>query len=133
MKTIQFFTTILLFVVFTSCNNDDDNSTQPTLPINWSLTHVAGGFAGIDDTFPTGLIQWAFDQETNTLIVVNNNDDDMLNDMFDSGSYPYNIENNGTDDILTVDGIELGVITQSENEINIDQQPTDGFLLTLTR
>jgi hypothetical protein len=117
-----------------NCSNDDDNTPpQSTNTNTWNLTHVVGGIAGIDQTIPTGLIQWTFNNDTGMLVVVNNNTDEMLFDFFDSGIYPYNIQNNGTDDLITIDGIEFGAWIETQNEVTIDQQVNDGFLLTLTR
>ena len=133
MKTIQFFAAILLLTVFTSCNTNDDSTELPTLPISWNLTRVTGGFAGVDETFPRGLITWSFNSETNMLTVVNNNDNEASNDMFDSGTYPYSVQTTETGDILTVNEIEIGKISVTQNQLNIDQQSVDGFMLTFIR
>ena len=130
MKTIQFFTLMLLLVVITSCNTNDDSTPLPTQPISWNLTRVTGGFAGVDETFPRGLITWSFNSETNMLTIVNNNDNEASNDMFDSGTYPYSIQTTETGDILSVNEIELGKITVTQNELTIEQQTADGFTLT---
>ncbi len=133
MKSLQFMTAILLFVVFTNCSNDDDNNTQPTTIATWNLTRVTGGIAGVDQTITPGLIKWTFNTETSTLIVVNNNTDDDIFDFYDSGTYSYSIENNGTDEILSINGTSFGAVVGSLNELTIDEQIDDGFVLTFTR
>lgn len=133
MKTLRFFMILFMLTTFVSCNNDDDNNPQPIHATTWNMTHVVGGFAGVDQTIPTGLIQWTFNSDTGMLVVVNNNMDDLVFDFFDSGSYPYSIQNDGTNDLITIDGIEYGIFTETPNEITIDQQVDDGFLITLTR
>ncbi|MGJ8591857.1 MAG: hypothetical protein ACSHXF_04880 [Aquaticitalea sp.] len=133
MKAVRIFMSICLLTALVSCSDDDDNSTQLSHTTTWNLTHVFGGFAGIDQTLPSGLVQWTFDSETDMLTVVNNNTDEMVVDFFDSGTYPYSIQNDGTNDLITIDGIDFGIYTETENEITIDQQVNDGFLLTLTK
>ena len=133
MKTLRFFMTIFMLTALMSCSNDDDNNPQSTNPDVWNLTQVVGGFAGVDQTIPAGLVQWTFNSDTGMLVVVNNNTDDMIFDFFDSGTYPYSTQNDGAVDIITIDGIEFGVYTETHNEVTIDQQVADGFLIRLTR
>src|SRR5690606_36981223 len=79
----------LLFAVLASCMSDDDSNTPLPNTVTWNLTKVEGSIAGVTHTFPTGLIQWTFNEDTNTLVVVNNNTDDSLFDFYDSGTYSY--------------------------------------------
>jgi hypothetical protein len=133
MKTLQIIVAILLFTTFSACTSDTDNSIQIPTTVTWSLTHVSGGIAGFDETFEIGLITWTFNSQTNIMAVVNNNTDDSSYDIFESGLYSYSIQNDGTNYRMTIDGGDFGVITETENEITLDQQVDDGFIITLKR
>ncbi|HLT33153.1 MAG TPA: hypothetical protein VKZ98_05130 [Aquaticitalea sp.] len=113
--------------------SDDDSNTPLPNTVTWNLTKVEGSIAGVTHTFPTGLIHWTFNEDTNTLVVVNNNTDDSLFDFYDSGTYSYSVENNGTDAIVTIEDVELGAVTVTQDELIIDEQIDDGFVLTFTR
>lgn len=133
MKSLKILIAILLVATIASCSSDDDNNVQLTQINSWNLARVTGGFAGVDQTFPEGLIVWTFNGDTDTVVVVNNNTDNTLNDFFDSGTYPYTIENDGTNDVISIDGIDFGVISETENELLLDHQVDDGFTVTFTR
>lgn len=133
MKPLKILIAILLVATIASCSSDNDDNVQITQINSWNLARVTGGFAGVDQTFPAGLIVWTFNGDTEMVVVVNNNTDDTLNDFFDSGTYPYTIENDGTDDVISINGIDFGVISETENELLLDHQVDDGFTVTLTR
>lgn len=127
----------VLFLVITSCDNDDTNSSEAqTIDGSWSLTHVQGGFAGVDDTYESGVIVWTFNDNDQSLLVVNNNPEDAIYDGLESGSYTYTIsELNDEDSYLVVNStLNLGKITLDNNTLILDDNPgADGFLLTLVR
>ena len=133
MRTPQIFVAFFSLFLLTSCFNNDDNQIQITNTITYSLTNVMGGIAGFDETFEPGLITWTFNNQTNMMIVDNNNTDDSSFDVFESGTYSYSVENDGTNLRMTIDGTDFGIITETANELTLDQQVDDGFLITLKR
>jgi len=82
---------LLLFlglVLFTSCSNDDDNSTElESLNGIWNVKNISGGIAGIDNRYETGIITWTFDNQT--LTVENNSAQGNIYNRFESGTYSY--------------------------------------------
>ncbi len=82
---------LLLFlglVLFTSCSNDDDNSTElESLNGIWNVKNISGGIAGIDNRHETGIITWTFDNQT--LTVENNSAQRNIYNGFESGTYSY--------------------------------------------
>jgi hypothetical protein len=133
MKALKIMIAIMFIATISSCSSDDDNNNQTAETDSWNLVHVTGGFAGIDQTIPEGLIVWTFNEDTEMVEVVNNNTDEMINDFFDSGIYPYTIVSVLTNEILTIDNIELGVTSETPNELIIDHLVDDGFTLTFTK
>lgn len=133
MKTHQFITAFLVFMIFTNCSLDDDTNNEIPNISSWNLIKVEGSIAGVTHTFPMGLIRWTFNEDTLTLVVVNNNTDDSLFDFYDSGTYSYSVENNGTDDILFINDMEFGAVSGTQSQLIIDEQVDDGFVLTLRR
>ncbi|TDP59158.1 hypothetical protein [Flavobacterium dankookense] len=135
MKTI--YKTLLLLLVLTqfSCNDDERNDNfENQINGQWRLTKVAGGLVGINHTFDPITIVWTFNTSNNTVTIVNNNpDDSIIYDGFETGVYEYQIENNPVsnlcDDVITIDGIEMGCIDIVNNKLVIDQSFSDGFQL----
>lgn len=133
MKTLRYLSALLLFILISNCSNDDDASIALTNESTWNLVKVEGSIAGVTHLFSSGTIQWTFNGDTETLEVVNTNTNEDLFDFYDSGTYSFSFENNGTDDILMIDGVEFGALTSTTNEMIIDQQINDGFVLTFNR
>lgn len=133
MKTFRIFIILSMFAIFTNCVNDDDAFVQINNESTWNLVKVEGSIAGVTHLFDSGTIQWTFNPQTETLEVINNNTDEDLFDFYDSGTYSYFVDASGTEAILFIDDIEFGVVTETQNELIIDDQVDDGFVLTLTR
>lgn len=133
MKTTQIFMAILLFAVFTGCNNDDDNNNPIPNTVTWNLTHVSGGIAGADETFPVGFIKWTFNNDSQMLTVENNNTDNTVATIFETGIYPYSRQNNGTNDVITIDNQAFIITAETEHELTLDQIVVEGYTLTLTK
>lgn len=79
MKHINYFLG-LTFLVLISCSDADDSIQKTNLPAtgNWSLVKISGSIAGVNNTFPAGMITWSFDELNHTITVVNNNSNDAL-------------------------------------------------------
>lgn len=133
MNNKLFISLICLFTLITSCSNNDDTTTnEEAINIPWSLKSVIGGLVGTNDTFVMGTILWTFDDSTNTLIVLNNNTEDVIYDGLQTGSYNYTISTIDGLDYLIVDGSNnLGKIESINNELTLDNGlPLDGLFLT---
>lgn len=133
MKTFNFFVAILVVLTFTNCSIDNYVSDQQPVPIVWNLTRVTGGVGGIDQTISSGKIKWTFNEQTHKLIVVNNNTDDSVVDFYDSGTYSFSVQSNGTTDILSINNVAFGTFEVVQNVLTINQSIDDGFVLTFTR
>ncbi len=135
MQKSIFSLAILLLVLLPSCSNDS-NPNSDTVEGQWKLINVSGTFAGIDNDFAPGLITWDFNPTTQTVTVVNNNTDQNLWDIFETGVYNYQIVDNPDfpcGEIIEIDGIEMGCFSVSGNEFVIDQSIADGFRLQLVQ
>jgi hypothetical protein len=138
MKHINYFLS-LIFLVFISCSDADDSIQKTNLSANgnWSLVKVSGSIAGVNNTFPAGMITWSFDELNHTITVVNNNSNSSLEDFFSSGVYNYSIINNPIGAFcaqdIKIDATDFGCFTETENKINISQSFTDGFDLELIK
>jgi hypothetical protein len=140
-KTSLLFAFVLMLMLSaTSCGNDNDDvitnqdEQQNIDSGTWKLVRVYGGIAGIDHSFTPGLITWTFDPVNHITTVVNNNTDQSLNDILESGEYIYQImqpdnpedcENRFTFDEL----VDMGCLFMENDRLIIDQRYADGFRL----
>lgn len=129
-----------LFTLSCSISNNDNTDPPANYKVEWHLTHVSGGVAGVDETFDMETIIWTFNEATNMLTVENTNEDNSKEDGLVSGSYSYSIAYVGNKSFLTISSNEFGeIVFTSENKISIDQNSTsegsgaDGFIYTFTR
>lgn len=138
MKTMKLLLLLVITSLTLSCNNDDDNSTENnSFYDSWSLIKVNGGFAGTNDEFEPGTIVWHFN-ENGTVTVTNNSTDNEATDFFESGNYSFQFmiiesTNGGCETSLSINGIDFGCYTIENNSLTLNQQPTDGYLVTLVR
>ena len=94
----------------------------------WNLVNISGGLMGANDHFQTGEVVWTFD--TDQVEVQNNNQDDLKQDSFESGTYPYRLLKNQSTTYwqLEVNSMGLGRITfLSDSVLTVDQREVDGF------
>lgn len=98
------------------------------LNTEWSLVKLDGGLMGTDASFDQGLITWVFDE--NEIEVVNSNQDQSMEDAFDSGTYSLELSTQNNKTSIVVDGQNLGFLTiVSADEFWVDARPYDGFRL----
>lgn len=141
-----FFCSLLL----ASCSLDSDNTTNEDTQeyeIQWHLTEVNGGIAGVSHQFDLNLIIWVFDNNDTVdndsddiLTIVNDNTDDTKEDFLDSGTYSYSILEDDTIFYLSIDGTEYGEYNfPSSTSLLVDTNElstgsgTDGFTYTFQR
>lgn len=138
MKNIKYFLSLTLLILI-SCSDADDKIQKTILPSpeSWSLVKVSGSIAGVNNTFPEGMITWSFNEVNHTITVVNNNPNSSLEDFFDSGVNNYSIINNPIGAICTqnieINATDFGCFTKTANKITISQLITDGFDLELIK
>lgn len=136
MKTWLYLLFTLSILGISCCNDDDDNSETQAIAGEWNLKHVQGGIAGVNDTYDDGVIVWAFSDNGATLVVENNNTEDVIYDGLESGTYSCSyLTTNGTTVSLIVDEtIGLGFVTIDGTTMTLDENvAADGFLLTFER
>lgn len=126
---------ILLAVIISGCSSETRSSHDSIVDGQWKLTRVTGSFAGVESNFVPGVITWSFNPTTQTVTVVNNNTNNNLTDIFETGVYNYQIVSSQNPDlcseILKIDGMEMGCFSLAGNELKIDQSFSDGYALTL--
>ena len=119
-----------------NCSTDEINAPFQTSNIDgeWELTNVTGGLQGVDINYSPGEVKWDFDTSTSTLTVTNLIISTCPEDIYsghDTGVYNFNIVSANGIDTLYIDSVERGVITISNNMLQIDDGlATDGFLTT---
>lgn len=126
---------LCLFTVslLTSCSKDSEPTTS-SVAGKWKLTNVSGTFAGIDNDISPGLITWDFNPITQTVTVVNNNPENGLWDVFETGVYNYHIVTDAEypcGEIIRIDNNDMGCFVIENDSFIIDQSVADGFRLTL--
>lgn len=136
MKTLKLFSVLFAVALFAGCNDDDDSNAEATLAGDWKLTRIQGGFSGVDETFAPGVITWKFN-DNQTVTVVNNNTDETAEDLFDSGTYDYQVLTTGVpgecNTQMSIDETDLGCIELTSTTLTLSQQANDGFDVTLKR
>ena len=130
MKTKMYILSIFALTFIVGCFSDH-NDTKYGLEGQWNLTHIGGGISGMDISFDPGVIVWTFNENTGMVTIVNNSEGGFST--FQSGTYPFLIEDAGDYNTITIDGMNLGSIEISTNQVNIDQRTADGVLLELTK
>lgn len=126
MKTKFSFFIACLFIL-TSCSINDNSESIPAQIITpeWHLTQSTGGIAGVDNPFDLETIVWIFDADEGTISITNNNTDDTKEDAFPTGTYQYEIYEDGNDDYMIIEGDEFGKVTfPTNNKAIIDQNQT---------
>ncbi|HKK11707.1 MAG TPA: hypothetical protein VJ945_02675 [Flavobacteriaceae bacterium] len=130
MKSKLFILSIFALTFVVGCFSDH-NDTNYGIEGQWNLTHVSGGLSGMDMSYDPGVIIWTFDENTGMVTIVNNSEDGFSS--FQSGTYPFQIDDQGDHMGITIDGLSFGSIEISQNQLNIDQRVADGVLLELTK
>ena len=132
MKATLFLCSLMLLISIAGCNAEsEDSNANYGLDGHWNLTHVAGGIDGRNLVFDPGVIIWTFDENTG-MVTIANTSENVLS-VFQSGSYPFSIENNGNQKSITIDGMHFGSFVLFQDQIFINQQVADGILLELTK
>ncbi len=134
MKRLLNLLAFLFVLMFSSCGNDSGSSTTNVVAGQWKLVAVDGTFAGIHNTFASGLITWDFNSITQTVTVVNNNIDSNLWDVLETGVYNYQLVSDPDSpcgESIKINGIVYGCYSFSNNTLLIDQAIADGFSMKL--
>ena len=139
------YTFLLAILTLSSCSLNSDSNSDSNLPeiiaVEWHLTNVFGGLSGVDNNFELNEIVWEFDEEYGSLTITNTNENDTIEDGFDSGIYSFSVTNQDLNQFLFINDTEFGnlIIDNSENEMVIDQNITmngeaaDGYIYTFER
>ncbi|PLX15124.1 MAG: hypothetical protein C0599_17275 [Salinivirgaceae bacterium] len=128
---------ISALVLSTSCKKDDDETTERD-PIsgNWNLKNVSGGFGGVDIDYTPGEVIWNFNLNTNILTVQKNIEPTDPSSSYvglESGTYPFEIEENEETKTLFVNGEDKGFITLLDDVLQLNEGYIDGFMRTFER
>lgn len=125
---------IFLVLILSSCSSDSDNSGA-IVAGKWKLVEVTGSFAGTQSNFEPGIITWEFNPRNHSVKVTNNNSDENLTDLFETGVYSYQIVNSDTPEIcqksLKINDIDMGCFEIVNGDLKIDQAFVDGYTITL--
>lgn len=139
MKVNFFSLLAILSVVFLfSCNQTDDDIIIPeeeTVIGTWNLKNVSGGLIGINIDYTEGEVSWKF-QSDNTLIIEKNIITTGPEDIYSglaSGTYSYEIQQNGDNETLFIESEERGIINLSEILTIDDGLVADGFITTFEK
>ena len=129
----KFLTSLILFVIITSCSINNDDDKPQVVRSEWHLKNVSGGLAGVNNDFDFKQVIWVFNELQGSLTVLNNNTNDV-EDGLDSGTYNYSLLDDGNNTFLIIDDNEFGGLIILNNNLTIDQNLTitgtgaDGFI-----
>lgn len=109
---------------------------SPDFEGRWNLIRVTGSIAGVTNEFPEGTIVWTIDESAGTVDVVNNNDE-PVEDFFDTGVYNYNFVASEMPSMcsqtIEVNQLDLGCVEMGDNGLTFTQTYSDGYVLTFKR
>jgi restriction endonuclease S subunit len=134
---------LLLLTSFTACKKEVIHTQQNTPSENaidgkWNLTQISGGIAGLIQVFAVGEIEWTFNTQNGTL-TVNNTSSNPIYYYLPSGTYNFQEVSNSGQHFLVIEADELGQISISGNQLQIDQNKKStgegacGFYMELNR
>lgn len=133
---------LVLSVFFTAgCGNDDDNqSTNPLLHGRWLLKGAGGGIAG--DIYYFNNVVWEINTRNQTLVVRNNMENSEW-DVFETGTYNYDIvpntminTANTCNEVFKVGNNTIGwcmYLSDNNRTLTFGDPISDGFSYTLER
>ncbi|MBZ9629757.1 hypothetical protein LB465_03115 [Salegentibacter sp. LM13S] len=130
IKFTKLIILVTLFISF-SCSTDDKIKEGDLLNGSWNLSALYGQIPGSEE-FSPGEVVWTFSEESNELIVVNNIEQRLSS--LESGTYSYEVLENGESQILYVQEEKIGSIKLQSNLLQIDTgQASDGVLIEFQR
>ena len=130
---LKFVTSFILIVIITSCSINNEDDKIQVLRSEWHLKNVSGGLEGVNNDFVLNQVIWMFNEPQSSLTVLNNNTN-AVEDGLDSGTYTYDLLDDGKNIFLIIDDNEYGGLTISNNILTIDQNlrstgtGADGFI-----
>lgn len=128
---------ILLFLACTSlllsCSPDENDTNS----IDFHMTKVSGGFAGVNETFVKGDIIWSLNDGSSTLVIAKNTSNPYSG--LDEGVYSYAIEIIDGKQYFNINQIEFGGLSNDNTSMTINEnersggQGADGFIFEFER
>ncbi|MEO5777998.1 MAG: hypothetical protein ABIQ27_13940 [Flavobacterium sp.] len=135
MKNLFSILGISMMLALSGCSSESSATHSSIVNGQWKLINVSGSFAGISHDFEPGLITWDFNPITQMVTVVNNNTNNELVDLFDTGVYNYTIVVNPDpqtcSEIIMIDIMEMGCFSIVNGNLQLDQAFADGMTVTL--
>lgn len=125
---------ILLTALLAGCSSESGATQDSVVEGQWKLVNVSGSFAGISHDFPAGTITWDFNPTTQMVTVINNNTDDTLNDVLETGVYNYQIvdssDPNFCSQTIKINNNEMGCFSVVNDTLHISEAHVDGFSIS---
>lgn len=135
---VIYFLLIFSLILTQSCNSDDNNEPQSEYNFvggTWNLYNISGGFAGNNEDFADGDVQWIFNTQNGQLEVINKINDSSIYSGLTTASYSFSVSARADAPILYINGGEYGGLGGSTSNLIINQnkmasgEGADGFVL----
>ena len=135
MNNYKLLTLLFSIAFLTSCTNSDTTKSQiqnNTTTLNsWKLLYVNGPFEQASYYFEPSVVTWDFNPLSQMITVVNNNSNNNLNAVLETGVYSYEIINNpdpnSCSQLLKINGTDMGCFSIVNDTLHINQDYVDGF------
>ncbi len=131
------FFLIISFLLYTSCDDDDNNVSEAPIAGTWHLKNVTGGIAGINIEYNRNLVKWTFKESNSKLTVENNILTTGPEDIYaglDSGVYDYEIQEIEKVRTLYINDNKRGIVLIINDSLQLDDGiAADGLLTVFER
>jgi hypothetical protein len=144
MKTFLILVIVffIMFINMMSCQKAKVNTGSGsgfttyanTVDGQWSLVHIYGGLTGLNELHEKGDVTWSIDSVNNVITITNLTNVSNNNTRFDSGTYSFQMNNQGGEIHLTVNNEDMGTYVINGNEMLLDQNvAADGLYYRFVR
>jgi hypothetical protein len=142
---IKIYSFLILLLLTTACSKDsniekvDSNTLDLEHDIcgRWKLLYVTGGITGVSYNFENEDVTWTINSTTQMVTVVNNNSNDNMIDIAETGNYNYRINTDpnplGCGETFVLDIMDLGCVYIQNGHLIMDQTFADGMRVEFER
>jgi hypothetical protein len=138
MKKIISLLVIVTSLTLVSCSKEKNDDSIDAIAGTWKLVYVTGSITGVSHHFEPGVVSWTINPTTHVVTVVNNNTNDNMIDIAETGNYNYQVSTDpnpsGCGETFIFDEImDLGCVSIENGHLIMNQNYADGMRVEFER